>query len=67
VGAKRNILLVGKAKGVKPLGRTRRRCLYIIKIDLGEIEWIYVDWIDLVQRLSNWRAHVNAVTNYCLP
>jgi hypothetical protein len=67
MGAKRNILLLGKAERVKPMRRTRRRWLYIFKIHLGEIEWIYVDWIDLVQRLDNWRAPVNAVRNSCVP
>jgi hypothetical protein len=67
MGIKRYMLLVGKTEGVKRLGRTRCRWLYIIKFNLGEIEWIYVDLIGLVHHLGNWRAPVNAVTNSCVP
>jgi hypothetical protein len=48
---KRNayMILVGKPERSKSLGRPRRRCVYNIKIDLREIEWGGMDWIDLVQ------------------
>jgi hypothetical protein len=34
-----------------------------IKIDLREIEWDGVDWIELVQDRAQWRALVNTVMN----
>jgi hypothetical protein len=42
-------LLLGKAEGKRPLGRPRRRWVNNIKMDLGEIGWGDVDWIDLAQ------------------
>jgi hypothetical protein len=41
MGEKRNAyrLLVGKPEGRRPLGRSRRRRVDNIKIDLGEIGW----------------------------
>jgi hypothetical protein len=49
MGEKRNAcrILVGKPEGKKPLGRPRRRWVENIKIDLIEIEWDGMDWIDL--------------------
>jgi hypothetical protein len=49
--AKRNAYrtLVGKPKGKKPLGRPRYRCVDNIKMDLREIGWGGMDWIDLAQ------------------
>jgi hypothetical protein len=40
-------IFVGKPKGRRPLGRPRRRWLDNIKMDLREIEWDGIDWIDL--------------------
>jgi hypothetical protein len=40
-------ILVGKPEGKRPLGRPRRRWVYNIKIDLREIGWDGMDWIDL--------------------
>jgi hypothetical protein len=42
-------ILVGKPEGKRTLGRPRRRWLDNIKIDLREIGWDGMDWIDLVQ------------------
>jgi hypothetical protein len=42
-------ILVGKPEGKRPLGRPTRRWVDNIKIDLGEIEWDGVDWIDVAQ------------------
>jgi hypothetical protein len=41
--------LVGKPEGKRPLGRPRRRRVDNIKMDLREIGWDDVDWIDLAQ------------------
>jgi hypothetical protein len=40
---------VGKAKGKRPVGRSRHKRKYNIKMDLREIEWGVMDWIDLAQ------------------
>jgi hypothetical protein len=40
---------VGKPEGKSPLGRPRRRWVNNTKIDLREIGWDGVDWIDMVQ------------------
>jgi hypothetical protein len=51
IGEKRNIymLLVGKPEGKRPRGRTRRRWVDNIMMDLGEVRWGDVDWIGLSQ------------------
>jgi hypothetical protein len=51
MGAKRNAyrILMGKSEGKRPLGRARRRWVDNIKIDLREIGWDGMDWIDLAQ------------------
>jgi hypothetical protein len=46
--------------GINPLGR--RRWVDTIKIDLREIEWGGMDWINLAQDRDWWRALVNTVT-----
>jgi hypothetical protein len=48
-GEKRNAyrILAGKPEGKRPLGRPRRRWEDNIKMDLREIEWGGMDWIDL--------------------
>jgi hypothetical protein len=37
------------------------------KMDLREIEWEGMDWIDLAQDRDQWRAPVNTVTNLQVP
>jgi hypothetical protein len=65
MGEKRNAyrLLVGKPEGKRPLGRPRRRWVDNIKMDLLEIVWGGVNWIDLAQDRDKWPALVNAVVN----
>jgi hypothetical protein len=38
-------LLVGKPQGKRPLGRSRRRWVDNIMMELVEVGWGYVDWI----------------------
>jgi hypothetical protein len=38
-----------------------------IKIDLKEIGWDDMDWIDLAQDRDQWRALVNTVMNLRVP
>jgi hypothetical protein len=52
---------VGKPEGKRPLGRPRRRWVDNIKIDLREIGWDGMDWIDLAQDVDQWRALVSTV------
>jgi hypothetical protein len=68
-GEKRNAyrILVGKPEGKSPLGRPRRRRVYNIKLDLREIGWDSMDWIDLAQDRDQWRALVNTVMNLRVP
>jgi hypothetical protein len=49
-------ILVGKPEGKRPLGRQRRVWVYTIKIDLREIGWGGMDWIDLAQVRDQWRG-----------
>jgi hypothetical protein len=69
MGEKRNAcrILVGKPEGKRPLGRPRRRWLDNIKMDLREIGWGEVDWIDIAQDRYQWRALVNTVLNLRVP
>jgi hypothetical protein len=38
-----------------------------IKVDLREIIWDDVDWIDMAQDRDQWRALVNTVLNLQVP
>jgi hypothetical protein len=38
------------------IGRPRRRVVDNIKMDLVEIGWVGMDWIDLAQDRDQWRA-----------
>jgi hypothetical protein len=69
MGDKRNAyrILVGKPEGKRPLGRPRRRWVNNIKMDLREIGWAGVGWIDLAQDRDQWRALVNTVMNIRVP
>jgi hypothetical protein len=58
---------VGKPEGKRPLGRPLRRWVGNIKINLTEIGWEGVDWIDLAQDRNQWRALVNTVMNLGVP
>jgi hypothetical protein len=68
-GEKRNTcrILVGKPEGKRPLGRRRCRWVDNIKMDLREIEWGGMDWIDLAQDRDQWRVLVNTVMNLRVP
>jgi hypothetical protein len=69
MGEKRNAyrLLVGKPEGKRPLGRSGRRWVDNIGMDLGEVGWGDVDWIGLAKDKNSWRAVVNSVLNLLVP
>jgi hypothetical protein len=60
-------ILAGKPEGKRPLGRPRRTWVDNIKMDLGEITWDGVNWIDRAQDRDQWRALVNTVLNLRVP
>jgi hypothetical protein len=64
MGEKKNAyrILVGKPEGKRSLGRPRRRW-----VDLREIGWYGVNWIDMAQDRDQWRALVNTVLNLRVP
>jgi hypothetical protein len=63
MGKKRNAyrILEERAEGKRSLGRPRRRWEDDIKMDLREIEWSALDWIDLPQDKDQCRNLVNSV------
>jgi hypothetical protein len=69
MGEKRNSyrLLVGKPEGKRTLGRPRRRWMDSIRMGLGKVEWVDVDWIGLAKDRNRWRAVVNSVLNLRVP
>jgi hypothetical protein len=60
-------VLVGKPEGKRPLGIPRRWWVNNVKMDLGEIGWDGMDWIDRAQYRDQWRALVNTVMNLWVP
>jgi hypothetical protein len=60
-------ILVGKPEGKRTLGRTGRRWVENIKIDLRGRVWDSTDWIDLAQDRDQWRTLMNTVMNLRVP
>jgi hypothetical protein len=60
-------ILVGKPEGKNQLGRPRRRWVDNIKMDVREIGWDGVDWMDNPQDRDQWRALVSTVLNLRVP
>jgi hypothetical protein len=60
-------ILVGKPEGKRQLGRLRRRWVDNIEIDLIEIRYGSIDWIDLAQNRDQRRAFVSTVMNLRVP
>jgi hypothetical protein len=61
------IIQVGMPEGKRPLGRPRRRWVDNFKIDLRDIGWDGMYWIDLAQVREQWRALVNTLMNLRVP
>jgi hypothetical protein len=60
-------IFVGRPEGRRPLRRPRHRWEDNIKMDLQEVEWRGMDWIELAQDRDKWWALVNAVINLWVP
>jgi hypothetical protein len=60
-------ILVGNPEGKRSLRRPRHRWVDNIKMDLGEIGWDGMGWINLAQDRDYWRALVNTVMNLQVP
>jgi hypothetical protein len=58
---------VGKPEEKRPLARPRRRWVNNIKMDLREIGWDSMEWINLAQDRDQSRALVNTVMNFWVP
>jgi hypothetical protein len=54
---------VGKPEGKRPLGRHGHSWEEDIKMDLKDIGWDGMDWIELAQDKDQWRALVNTIMN----
>jgi len=63
----------GERRGVyrdlvgKPLGKPRSRWKDNIKMDLQEVGYVGMDWIELAQDRERWRTLVSAVMNLRVP
>jgi hypothetical protein len=57
----------GKAIRKRPLERPRHSWVGNIKMNLKEIGWNGMDWIDVAQDRDQWRAVVNTVMNLRVP
>jgi hypothetical protein len=60
-------VLVGKPEGKRPLGRLRRMWENNIKMDLQEVGFESVDWIQVAQDRERCWALVNVVMNLRVP
>jgi hypothetical protein len=58
---------VGKPEGKRPLRRLRRRWVDNIKMNLRDIGWGGIDWIDVAQDRDQWGVLVNVVMNFRVP
>jgi hypothetical protein len=60
-------ILVGKPEEKRSLGKTRRRWEDNIRMDLREIGWECVYWIQLAQDRDQWQAVVKTVMYFRVP
>jgi hypothetical protein len=69
MGENRNAcrILVGKLERKRPLRRQRCKWVDNIKMDLREVGWDGMDWIDTAQDRDQWRALENTLMNLRVP
>jgi hypothetical protein len=69
MGERRGVhrVLLGKSEGKRPLGGSKHRWEDNIKMDLEEMGFWGMDWIELAQYRDSWWALVNAVMNIRVP
>jgi hypothetical protein len=60
-------IFVAKPERKKPLGRPKRRWVDNIKIDIREIGWGGINWINLSQVRDRWRGTVDRVIYLWIP
>jgi hypothetical protein len=60
-------ILVGKPEGKRLLERLRSRWVDNINVDLTEIGWDGMDYVDVAQDRDQWRVLVNMVMNLQVP
>jgi len=60
-------VLVWTPEGKRLLGRPRHRWEDNINIDLQEVGWGAMDWIDLAENRDSWWALMNVVMNLRVP
>jgi hypothetical protein len=58
---------VRKPEEKRSLGRPRRKWVDNNKMDLREIGWGGMGWLDLAQERDQWRALVKTVMNLGVP
>ena len=60
-------VMVGKADGRRPLGRPRQKWEDNIRMDLQELGYGVMNWIELAQDRDRWRGLVSVVMNLRVP
>ena len=60
-------VLVGKLDEKRQLGIPRRRWEHNIKMNIREVRWWGIYWIDMAQDRDSWRALVNVIMNLRVP
>jgi hypothetical protein len=60
-------VLEERPEGKRPIGIPRGRWEANVKMDLQEVEWWGMHWVDLAQDRDRWRALVNALMNLRVP
>jgi hypothetical protein len=56
-----------KAEGNRPVGRHSHRWEDNTEMDLKEVRWEGVNWINMTQNSDKWWAVVSTVMNNCVP
>ena len=54
---------MGRPEGMGPHGRRRRRWEDNIKMNLQEVRWGNMNWVDVASDRERWRTVFNAVMN----